>query len=348
MIFIIVFTALLMLYNVAYSIFLTSYSALLLNKFRNPKERLLLGALTEFISTIGIVILTIFSPMFINFGDPSTIQFLTIPIAIIFVAMLSLGIFGILEESELIDTYFSPNLTPKKGFLKDMFKGFAIFKRKNFIVLLFRWIAFALFNLLFSSGLAYYFQYVLGTSMYLLSVAYMEYYIWLLIALPLSFLLSWFLGHLRVSIISGFALGVALIFLFFVANTLMAIILISIVGFTLGLGTASLIPLVGDVFDEHANINRKRSEGVSYGILKMFGGLTAILSSAITAFVYSLTGFYTGWGPVTPLALFGIRLVFAMIPGVIIIAVMILFIVLYDLKPKKTEAIRMELKELEI
>ena len=348
MIFIIVFTALLMLYNVAYSIFLTSYSALLLNKFRNPKERLLLGALTEFISTIGIVIISLFAPMFINFGDPSTIQFLTIPIAITFAATLSLGIFGILEEKELIDTYFSPNLTPKKGFLKDMFNGFTIFKRKNFIVLLFRWIAFALFNLLFFSGLVFYFMYVLGTSIYLISIATIGYYIWLLIAFPLSFLLSWFLGHLRVSIISGFALGVALLVFFFVANTLMAIILTSIIGFTFGLGMASLIPLVGDVFDEHASINRKRSEGVSYGILKMFGGLSVILSNFITAGVISLTGFYTGWGPLTPLALVGIRLLISMIPGIIIIGVMILFVVLYDLKPKKTEAIRMELKELEI
>lgn len=348
MIFIIVFTTLLLLYNVAYSAFLTSYSALLLNKFRNPKERLLIGTVTEFISAIGIVIITIFAPMFISYGDASAIQFLTIPIAITFVVTLSLGIFGILEEKELIDTYFSPNLTPKKGFLRDMFKGFAIFKRKNFLVLLFRWIAFALFNLLFSSGLVYYWDYVLGAPYYLLSVAYMGYSIWMLIALPISFLLSWFLGHLNVSIISGFALGVALIAFFFVANILMAVILVSIIGFTFGLGMASLIPLVGDVFDEHANINRKRSEGVSYGILKMFGGLTVILSNFITAFIYSLTGLISGWGPSTPLALVGIRLLISIIPGIIIIGVMILFVTLYDLKPKKTEAIRMEMKELEI
>ena len=348
MIFIVGFTALLFLYNIAYSAFLTSYSALLLNKFRNPKERLLIGTVTEFISAIGLVIITIFVPMFISYGDPSSIRFLTIPIAITFAVTLSLGIFGILEEKELIDTYFSPNLGPKKGFLRDMFKGFAIFKRKNFLVLLFRWIAFALFNLLFSSGLVYYWDYVLGSPYYLFSVAYMGYYIWLLIALPFSFLLSWFLGHLKVSIISGFALGVVLLVFFFVANILMAVILVSIIGFTFGLGMASLIPLVGDVFDEHANINRKRSEGVSYGILKMFGGLTVILSNVITAFIYSLTGFISGWSPSTPLALVGIRLLISIIPGIIIIGVMILFITLYDLKPKKTEAIRMELKELEI
>ena len=347
MMFVVVFTALLLLYNIAYSAFLTSYSALLLNKFRNPKERLLLGTVTEFISTFGLIIISFIAPMFISYGDASSIQFLTIPIAITFVATLLLGIFGILEEKELIDTYFSPNLAPKNGLLKDMFKGFAIFKRKNFLVLLFRWIAFALFNLLFSSSLAYYFIDVLGASIYLMSIAYMGYYIWLLIALPISFLLSWFIGHLRVSIISGFALGVTLLVFSFVANYLMAVILVSIIGFCLGLGMASLIPLVGDVFDEHANINRKRSEGVSYGILKMFGSLTVILSSVITAVVQSITGFIP-WGPQTPLALVGIRLLISIIPGIIIIGVMIIFVVSYDLKPKKTEAIRMELKELEI
>ena len=347
-IFLIFFTISFLLYNVFYSLYSTSYSALLLNKFRNPKERILIATVTETLSTIGIFIIFFFAPFFINYGDPSSFQFLAIPIAITFLITLLLGIFGLLEEKGLIDTYFSQNQAPKEWFLKDFFKRFAIFKRKNFLVLLFRWIAIALFNLLFLSGLFYYMEYVLDASSFFIILSSFGYYVWFLIALPLSFLLSWYLGHLKVSIISGFAMGTALLAFFFVASILMAVILTSIIGFTLGLGTASLIPLVGDVFDEFANINRKRSEGVAYGILSMFGGFTIISGNFLTIFVYSFTGFIAGCVPQTSLALMGIRILTAIIPGIVIIIAMILFVILYDLKPEKTEAIRMELKELEI
>lgn len=349
LIFFIIFTTFFMLYNVSFSLFSTSYSALLLNKFRNPKERLLIGVVTEFISTIGIISISIFAPIFINYGSLSSIQILAIPVAIVFAVTLSLGIFGLLEEKELIDTYFSPNQTPKKGFLRDMFKGFAIFKRKNFLILLFRWIVFGLFNLLFLSSLFDYMDYVLGVSSIITSLSLMGYMIWSLIALPLSFLLSYYIGHLKVSIISGFVMGATLLPFLFINDIFITIILISIIGFTFGLGTGSLIPLVGDVFDEHANTTRRRSEGVSYGILKMFGGLTVILGNFLTSIVYSLTGFIAGWwGPQPPSAILGIRILNTTIPGILIIIVMILFTVLYDLKPEKTEAIRMELKELEL
>lgn len=191
-------------------------------------------------------------------------------------------------------------------------------------------------------------EYVLNAPLILITISSLGYYIWFIIALPLSFLLSWYLGHLNVSIISGFTMGTAILAFFFVASNLMAVLLISIIGFTLGLGTASLIPLVGDVFDEFANSNRKRSEGVAYGILSMFGGFTVIFSNLLTIFVYSFTGFIARWGPQTPLALMGIRILISIIPGIVIIIAMILFVILYDLKPEKTEAIRMELKELEI
>lgn len=74
----------------------------------------------------------------------------------------------------------------------------------------------------------------------------------------------------------------------------MAIILSSLIGFTFGLGMASTIPLMGDVFDEFAKVHRKRSEGIGYGFLSMFGGLTIMLGSFIISFVKGLTGFIEG------------------------------------------------------
>jgi len=118
MIFLIIFTTFFILYNVIFSLFTTSYTALLLNKFRNPKERLLIAVVSEAIGTIGIISINTFVPLFINFGDPSSFQISAISVAIVFVVTLSFGIFDLLEEKELIDTYFSPNQAPKQGFLR--------------------------------------------------------------------------------------------------------------------------------------------------------------------------------------------------------------------------------------
>lgn len=346
MIFNIYFTTVFMLYNVSFSLYSTNYSALLLNKFRNPRERTLLAAGTNFIGTIGSVTIMIFAPIFISYAS---IQFVAIPIAITFAITLAIGIIGLIEEKGLIDTYFSPNQAPKENFFKDFFKRFAIFSRKNFLILLLRWMAFGLFNIFFPSSLVYYWEYVLEAPFFLINAAYLGFYIWMLIAIPVSFVLSWFFGHLKISIISGYGLGATLIALFLFPNILMTIILLSVIGFTVGLGMASLIPLEGDVFDDFALLKRKRSEGIGYGFLSMFGGLTVILSSFITAFVHNLTGFIAGWGGSQPAsAVMGIRLLTTLIPAIVIIVAMIIFTVLYDLKPEKTEAIRMELKELEL
>jgi Na+/melibiose symporter-like transporter len=193
----------------------------------------------------------------------------------------------------------------------------------------------------------YYLIFVYGSGD-LLMIIQLGYYVWLLIAIPISFILSWFFGHLKVSIISGFVTGVALISLFFIADSLLLTILINIIGFTIGLGMASLIPLEGDVFDEFAKLKRKRSEGFAYGFLSMFGSLIVLFSSSLTTLVFNLIGYNPGWWPPSPSAEIGIKILMTLIPGIIIIIAMILFTTFYDLKPNKTETIRMELKELEI
>ena len=145
------------------------------------------------------------------------------------------------------------------------------------------------------------------------------------------FLPSWFLGHLNTYRVSGLALGIVLVaFFFFADSMLMAIIFVGIIGFTYGLETSSLIPVIGDVLDERAAISRKRSEGFYYGMLTSFATLGVIIAPLITVFSYT------------------IKFVMALIPGILIILVMILFTLFFDLKPDKTEAIRMELKELEL
>jgi Na+/melibiose symporter-like transporter len=325
-----------------------NYFALFFTKFRNPKERLLIATITELLSAIGTFIVIFLAPFYIDFGDVSSYRSLSINIAIFFIIPLLIGILGLREEEALINTYFSSNHAPKERFFKDFFQRFTIFKNRNFLILLFRWIVISIFNMLFFNTLIYYLRYVLELHNDFMVFLYILYTFWFIVAIIFSLLLSWFLGHLNIYKVSGFALGIALVFFFFADSILTVFLFMGIIGFIYGLETVSLIPLIGDIFDEQAVISRKRSEGFSYGFLTMFTTISIFIGPIVMSYVFSATGFNIYSSTQTPSAQMGIKSLLTMIPGISIIIMMIFFTIFYNLKPDKTEAIRMELRELEL
>ncbi len=334
-IFWVVFFVLYLLYAIAFSLYITSYYALLFTKFRNPKERIFIGTITELLSAI-MVFIVFFAPIHFDVRGAS------IAVALFFIIPLFIGILGLREEEELINTYFSPNQAPKERVFKGFLQKFTIFKNKNFLILLSRFIVISISNFLFLILLNIYSSIVLNASSIFRILLDLVYIFWFIIGILAIFLPSWFLGHLNAYRVSGLALGIALVaFFFFADNILTAFIFIGIIGFTYGLETASLIPIIGDVFDEHAVISRKHSEGFYYGILTTFATMGVIIAPIIMVFFYSFL-------ELLPISISIIKIVMTLIPGIPIILVMILFTLFFDLKPDKTEAIRMELKELEL
>jgi Na+/melibiose symporter-like transporter len=337
-----------LLYYVTFSLYSLNYSALLLSKFRNPKERLIISTIIEFFSIIFLSISTFILPIFIVSFNSLSYILPAIIISVVFWIALVVGIPGLLEERELIDTYYSPNLHPQEWFLKDFFMRFTIFRRKNFIILLIQWLGLAAFNYFFFNGLFYYAEYVIGVSSVFVTILSGVYFMMTFIAIPFGFLISWFAGYVKTWIISGFLLGSTTLIFFFLNDAFSSILLMAAVGFAFGLGTVALIPLTGDIFDEHALHERKRSEGCNYGILAFFGSGITIILPFVIVIVHSMTGF----DPITPmqseLAIMGIRILFSLIPGIAIIISIVLFLVLYDLKPGKVTEIQEGLKTLQI
>jgi len=169
-----------------------------------------------------------------------------------------------------------------------------------------------------------------------------------ILGIPIGFLISWFAGYVKTWIIAGFILGASNFILFFVRNAFIALPIIATMGFALGLGIVALIPLAGDVFDENALHQRKRSEGFNYGLLALFGGGITFFIPSIIGMVQQFTGFAPEFPVITELALLGIRILFSIIPSIIVIISTILFLILYDLKPEKTHGVQEELKTLQI
>ena len=334
-IFWLIFFVLYLLYAIAFSLFITSYYALLFTKFRNPKERIIVGTITELLSAI-MAFITFFALLYFDIKGTS------IAIALFFIIPLLIGILGLREEEELINTYFSPNHAPKERVLKDFFQKLSIIKNKNFLILLSRWIVVSIFNFLFLSLLSLYSFEMLNASLIFRILLNLAYIFWSIIGILFIFLPSWFFGHLNAYRVSGFALGIALVAFFFSADSvLVAFIFVGIIGFAYGLETASLIPVIGDVFDERANVSRKRSDGFYYGMLTSFATIGIIIAPILFPVIELFLIFL-------PISISYIKTLITLIPGILIALVMILFTLFFDLKPDKTKAIRMELKELEL
>jgi len=338
----------LIIYYVTSSLYSINYSASLLAKFHHPKERLIISTIIEFFSFILYFLSILFIPLIISLPSSSSFFVAAVIISIPFIINVVLGIPGLLEEKQLIDTYYSPNLEPQESFFNDFFNRFTIFGQKNFIILLIQWIALVIFNYLFFNQMIYYIVYVLGASYEFTTLYTIIYFIMVIFAIPFGFLISWFAGYVKTWIISGFILGASNFIFFFVRDLLISLPIIATVGFAIGLGPVALIPLAGDVFDENAFHQRKRSEGFNYGLLALFGSGIPLLMSPIIAMVHQITGFDAGWLTVTEFGILGIRLMFSFIPSIIVIISTTLFLILYDLKPEKTTIIQEELKTLNI
>jgi Na+/melibiose symporter-like transporter len=178
---------------------------------------------------------------------------------------------------------------------------------------------------------------------------YVPYLLAVVLPIPFYYWLSKKFGHLKVVIFAGFALPtILIIFLFFYTNLLAIIILVALMGMSNGMGNVAFLPLYGDFFDESAMLNKKRQEGVYYGMLTFFGRTAYILQLFVFWFIHELTGFNPNVTEQTSLAQFGIILHFLVIPAIALFIGIILFVRMCDLKPEKVKRIKEQLKELNL
>ena len=202
------YISMIFLFYITFSLLSMSYSALLINKFRTSKERLIIASLTEFLSNIGFIVLVVIVPYIIN---DFFFVLVIIPASVFLISVL-FGAPGILEERDLIDTYFSPNQKSQEWFLKDFFKRFYLtFHQKNFILLLVRWIAFSVVNFLFLRMFYWYIHDILNLSYFLLFFPLGAYYIFYCVAIPISLFLSRICSYLKIWLISGFAMLIIIV-----------------------------------------------------------------------------------------------------------------------------------------
>lgn len=109
-----------------------------------------------------------------------------------------------------------------------------------------------------------------------------------------------------------------------------------------------MYPCFSDVIDEIVVKTGKRQEGIYTGIRTFFGRLSIVVQAISIAVVHEITSFIPGAEIQTDLALWGIRVILALIPMIFYIVAFFFMWKVYDLTPEKVQKIQVQLKELNL
>jgi len=343
------FLAFLMLFDGCMSIIGVSYFASLINKFRSDQERLKVASFQQIFSTLGLLIAFIIPPLVVHYGDKSSYVTLALICGVIFLITIIVSIPGQRETKEEIDKYYALD-TEQEPFLKSFIGMLKVsLKQKNFRALIIITISLATFNLLFIASIPYYVRYVLQATATTELLLYLPYLLAAFIPIPLYFWMSKRFGHLKLYIISLLLRAIVLfLMVIFYTNLLVILILVAIMGISVGISNITGTPVGGDFYDEAAVINKKRYEGIYFGIQSFFSRTVYIFQLLIFWIIHTLTGFNAEVTAQTELAQFGIIIHMMIIPAIVTLLGVLFFWKIWDLQPDKVLTIKDQIKELKI
>jgi Na+/melibiose symporter-like transporter len=125
-----------------------------------------------------------------------------------------------------------------------------------------------------------------------------------------------------------------------------------IAALVLGIGGGSFRigsnPVLADAIDEAVVDSGEHIEGSFMGVHTFFIRFSLIAQGLIFAITHTLTQFDPLSSTQSEFAKFGIRLHTALIPMILTLIALVVFILVYDLKPEKTKVIKEKLKELKL
>jgi Na+/melibiose symporter-like transporter len=148
------------------------------------------------------------------------------------------------------------------------------------------------------------------------------------------------------AVIGGFSCSIGTFITAFYVGLLDSLVLIFILGFSMG-NLWVLIPVYfSDVLDERAVITHSDIRGTTVGVQNFFSRLSRGLQIAIIAVVHVLTGFVEGASTQSELAKLGVRLHMSVIPAIILALCTFIYWKKYPLNPEAMINIKKQLKDL--
>jgi GPH family glycoside/pentoside/hexuronide:cation symporter len=335
------------LFDGFYSVWITNYYALFPDKFRSDKERRKILGIGTPLAFLSLGLGTMLPPLFIVYGNKQSYI-----IAMIIMASISLLTFfftlpGCREDREMIEK--AKILAYKKEKQDPFFQTLKYaLKQKNFVAYLIAYLSFHILFTIILASIPYIVPYILNMQaigeLYISAVLLLA----CLAAVPFWFVIVRKYGARKMFLIGLFWPIFVLIPLLLVNNLIGVLICFAILGF----GVSSLFfgnqLIFSDCIDEIVIERQKRQEGVFLGIRTFIIRLSIIVQALTFWAVHISTGFDPSLEKQSDLALFGLRVQFALVPIIIITLCGIIFLKYYDLTSEKVNFNKLKLKELNL
>lgn len=335
------------LFDTVESFFTVNFWALGPDKFRAQGERRLLATFEVYLGFIGVILSFVVPPLIINYSDISSYALMAWVCVGISAACLLFMIPGIRDDKETVEHYLDHYDTlEKEPFLKSL-KG--VLSQKNYLAFLGLYILYQAQIQLMQASTLYHTRFILNAEADLVTVIILILFVGGLISLPVWIYYTNKTGNnRRTALVSAVLMGIFASGLTFVGDLIGVLIFIFLYGVAFGGYWPLITPVYSDVIDESVVISGRRKEASYGGIRQFFLNLARVIQALTLAFIHEITGFVEGSDIQTPLALFGIRLHFGLIPGVLILIGVVIFWKFYDITPEKSKELKARLAEMKL
>ncbi len=332
------------LYDLFFSIWGVNWLALFPDKFRSHKERTKVGGLVTLFGLIGMAFGMILPPLFIEYGNVNSyIQSAIIVIIICLVAAFLLFP-GMREDQEMIERALRQE-EKKLSFYKSLKSAM---KQKNFTVYLYVYLSVSLIYMLTLGSLYYWVRYILRMEAEVEILISVGFLLASLVSVPFWVFLARKFGNRKTFMFGNLLTVICYIPLLIISDLISAIICAAILSFAISSMLTLLYPFFSDVIDDLVVKTGIRQEGIYTGIRTFFGRLSFIVGAIIYAIVHILTSFEPEVEVQTESALWGIRIIMALIPMIFCFIAFLMLWTLNNLTLEKVAEIKIKLNEMNL
>jgi Na+/melibiose symporter-like transporter len=317
------------------------------NQFPSEYERRRAFAIATILMFVLITVMTVIGSITIVYGDPSSFVRWSI-LMIIFMGIFSIIVLTGVKESEEMKKMFvtSYEKAEKIGFFKTMKTAL---KTKNFAI------SCAGYTISITATTL-----MAASTIYLYKDVYRIPYIYGLIPA----IVGTVTGLLMIPFWSNYARkhgfkkcyatayilhGICFLPFLFISDIIFHTIFWAIYQMIYIGEVTMLMPVASDTYDEVSSRMEKRVDALLVGIRTFFFRVAFLVVGVVIPLIHVMTVYDTNpYAIQTPLAIWGIRIHAALIPGIIMIVMGLIFKKFYTLEGKEKEALVMKLKDLGI
>ncbi|MFX1409507.1 MAG: MFS transporter [Promethearchaeota archaeon] len=335
------------MFDLFYSLWMTNWLALFPDKFRSIEERTKVGGISTLLGQIGLAFGMLIPPIFIDYGNIGSYAISGAVVLLIGLISGFLMVPGMRESKELRERTIK--MIKEEDESESFFQvlKFAM-KQKNFLVYIFVYLAQMMLFMLVLGSVQYWVRYILKMGEIIEMLISAAFLVGSVVSVPLWVFLGRKLGNRKVYMYGSILPVVIFIFFFFITDIIGTLIGTALLGITTGALWTLMYPTFSDVIDEIVVKTKKRKEGIYTGIRTFFGRSSNILGAIVFATVHMVTSYTPGLSQQKDLALFGIRIIMALVPMIFYFVSFLLIWKIYDLNPEKVQSNKERLNQLNL